>query len=481
MKKIIWQNLLSRAKASEDALHPHVRLLETFMARESILMCDDQGEIGFDLFEEFVKDSGISKAALFNGPLEKTFRALDEELSEQTLSFVVDGHSIIYHFKDKLCTDIYNIEIDLDSYTFASILGSGTNGTARLYKNKNGLEIVVKTPNPAIPHSGYYAARKRDIEIAQSLYPNDGFYCINEHTRSALDDKGKVILDNKGKILPAYGFYAIAPYIPSVNLTEFCHQIKTKAELIETLLAFTHELHRIHTAGVIHGDIHPSNVRLWRDSRTNKVGVRFIDFECAYYRHTENATKTLQQAPHWAPERIDKPTAESAEFAGESFEYPTLKSHPAQDMFSFGYTLWQALYHHSLLKQLSFISKFYHECTQPEQDRPLAERFIYELKRETELEKVASSSSTAGLFRQGIAGKERLINEEHFTVKNEEKSQEETPVDLASQRYSILDRKKPAPAFLTTAKSDHYPIIPLLVDFGIKAGGIIRKMGGYLK
>jgi serine/threonine protein kinase len=473
MKKIIWQNLLSRAKKSEDATHNHVSLLETFMALSHILECSDQGEINFDLFEAFVKDQSLSKADLFNGPLEKTFRALDEELSTQTLSFVVDEHSVIYHFKDKLCTDIYNIEIDLDSYTYVSTLGAGTNGTARLYQNKDGREIVVKTPNPEIPHSGYYVARKRDIEIAQSLYPKDGFYCINEHTRSALD--------NKGKVIPAYGFYAIAPYIPSVSLTEFCQKIKTKAELVETLLAFTQELHRIHMAGVIHGDIHPSNVRFWRDSKTNKVGVRFIDFECSYYRYTEKATKTSQRTPHWAPERINIPTPESAEYAGESFEYPTLTSHPSQDIYSFGYTLWQALYHHPLLKQLSFIPKFYQECSGPEHKRPLAERFIYELQREAELDKGASLSSTAGFFTQGIAGKERLISENHFSAKDEEKSQEDQPVKLASQSFSILDRKKSESVFKTTPKPDSYPLIPTLVDFGMKASGMLWRISGYSK
>jgi serine/threonine protein kinase len=458
MKKIIWQNLLSRAIASPDTLHLHTNLLATFLARDVIHMCSNQGDIGFDEFEQFAKDRDVSKADLFNGPLKKIFRTLDEELSKRTLAFIVDDHSIIYHFKDDLCTDIYNVEIDLDSYTVVETLGSGTNGTARLYKNKDGREIVLKTPNPEIPNSGYYIARKRDIDIAQFLYSNDGFYCINEHTRSAL---------NNGRSTPAYGFYAITPYIPGANLAQFCQKIQSEAELIETLLALTQELHRIHEAGVIHGDIHSSNIRLWRDPKTNKVGVRFIDFESAYYRDTENATTTHQKISHWAPERR-KATDPSA----------ALIPHPAQDMFSLGYTLWKALYHHPLLKQLSFIAQFYYDCVRPEKERPLAERFINELKREAALNKTSVISNTASFF---IAGKEHLIRERHFTVNDEQKTQEEPLVELASQNYSILKKTKTTPFFKTPEKAQSYQIIPTLVDFGVRASGIIWNMGGYSK
>jgi serine/threonine protein kinase len=464
--------LLGHAKASEDTLqHPHTGLLEAFLACSDILPLEGDNDIGFDTFEQFAQKQNIVKADLFSGPLAKTFRALDEELSEQTLSFVVDNHSIIYHFKDKRCTDIYNIEINLDSYTYVSTLGAGSNGTARLYKNKDGREIVLKTPNPAIPHSGYYRDRKRDIEIAKLLYPNDGFYCINEHTRC--------VDDGKGKIVPAYGFYAIAPYIQSENLTEFCQKIKTTSELVETLLALTQEMQRIHTANVIHGDIHPANIRIWRDPATNKVGVRFIDFETSYYRYSEHARKTLHRPPHWAPERFDSHTEESAMCAGESFEFPNLESHPAQDMFSFGYTLWSALYHHPLLKQLNFIAKFYHDCGKPQSDRPLAERLIYELMRHAKHENaVASPSSTALFFKQGIAGKERIIFENFFTPREEERKSQNEPMVKLPNQHSILDRKKPAPAYVPP-KPDQSYTIPTLIDFGITATAILKRFSGF--
>jgi serine/threonine protein kinase len=456
MKKIIWQNLLNHAKNFNEAAQPHVALLEKFLTCTEAYTRRDSDHIEFHEFTDFAVKNGASKNDLLDGPAGKLFRALDDQIPEQTLCFDVDTHTVIYHFKDKTRTDIYNIEIDLDSYILVKELGVGTNGTVRLYQNSKRQVIALKTPNPIIPHNGYIAGRKRDIEIAKRLYPDDGLYWVNEHTREVLDAKGQKV--------SAHGFYVVIPYIHGENFSTFCSKLKTKAELLETLTAISVELQRIHELGIIHGDINPNNILLWHDSKTDKVCVRFIDFEWSYYRHSEKARMTTQATPHWAPERIILPET-NPDFADESFEIERPDAHPEQDVFSFGHMIWAELRKHALVNSLPLVHKYCSQFLQHDpKKRPLLESFIFELDREAKLETthskidaMKSTSSTEYFMRLGIAGKNNVIYDNFFVVAEpQEKSEPQDQVKLVTNKalgifdinqnyFNVDGMAKPAP------------------------------------
>jgi serine/threonine protein kinase len=466
MKKIIWQNLLNQAKTFGAAAQVHANLLETFLKREDLQARGPDDLVNFLEFLTFAEQQGVTKATLFNGPLLKVFHALENERPEQTRHFAEDNHTVIYHFKDAARTEIYNIEVDLDNYVFLKTLGAGSNGTTRLYQNSKRELLALKVPNPEIPQPHYYHSRKREIEIAKMLYPEDGFYCINKNFR--------YVYNSDGKIVPSYIFYSLMPYIHGENFAEFCSKITTKAELLETLIAVSEELQRIHSLDIIHGDIKHDNMILWHDPKTHKVCVRFIDFEWSYYRYAEKARMTPQKTSHWAPERIHSPETHP-DFIDESFIIEAPDAHPTQDLFSYGHMLAMVLQlerteQDSLLNVFPFLKKYCNEFLQPEsENRPLLESFIFELHRQAELEKTlaqktkaeASQSSTAYVLRLGLAAQQRPIIENFFapeepakTTAGAETSQEKTNQSHNIFRHSTLIYNHFAPSAAPSKPED---------------------------
>lgn len=401
MHKKIWLNLLNSYKKTGDATHPHVILLEDFLAAQSSLY--ENNKIEFNTFLNFSLQKNVTKKQLFAGPAAKLFRTLTNPHPELTRVYAVENHTVIYRATDASFNIIKKIKIDLESYYFVEDIGKGNNGHAALYENIYGQHIVLKRANSTIPHDGYMISRERDIQTAKTLYPNDGLYCFNENIMNVI---------HEGKPTTAYNYFAITPFIPGKDLKKFCANLKTETQLLQAFLAVIKELQRAHANDIIHGDFKAENILLWFNEE-NEICVRLIDFEWSYKLSSPYALTSPHKAGHWGSERLWKPDS-----------LPIIP-HSAHDTFSFGYALKVIKWTHPLAYDLEIINKLIEQCMQEDiEKRPRLSDIETQLDSYLETLKKAkttatssilhSSSSTAKLIQLNIAAR-HLATEDVLT------------------------------------------------------------------
>jgi hypothetical protein len=368
-------------------------------------------------FVQFLQNQnkGVTRNDLFMGQAAKLFRTLNEELPKQTRFCQIDGQPIIYRFRHHDLKDIFRIEIDFETYTFVSEIGRGGNGIAKLYRNAAGKCMVVKSPLVTTnndPNASQQARelaiellksrfkhRERDMDIMRTLYPHDGLYVINSNFN----------VNN-------YDFYAISPYIPGSDLATFCGEQKTAHDVIETLIAVTAELQRIHSLGIIHGDISADNIRVWRDPATNRVQVRFIDFEWAYYLNEPMRITVIPDGHRWAPE---KNVLCYPQLLDESFEFPMPKAAPSQDVFSYGDMIKAILKQCASLKLPDNLNPMAEQCQAREPgDRPELKNILTELYK---AKSALALPNTAQFMTLGFASKNLSVCDAFFSKERETK------------------------------------------------------------
>lgn len=112
-------------------------------------------------------------------------------------------------------------------------------------------------------------------------------------------------------------FRQVMPKLPGAILFE---KIETcsEAEYVDMLLAIASELNRLHSLGIIHGDIKPNNILI--DDSVYPVRAYLIDFDFSYDIDGYATTTTIKGCTYWAPERR---------------ECIELKANVAQDIYSF--------------------------------------------------------------------------------------------------------------------------------------------------
>ncbi|MBD7956322.1 serine/threonine protein kinase [Microbacterium sp. Sa4CUA7] len=125
--------------------------------------------------------------------------------------------------------------------------------------------------------------------------------------------------------------YLVMEYVPGLTLRQHLDQGRVDAaELAGIALDIAEGLHVAHTSGVVHRDVKPSNVLLWRSPLANgRWRAKVADFGIAYLEHSTRATDpglVIGTAAYLAPEQA----------RGET---PT----PAADIYALGILLIEAL------------------------------------------------------------------------------------------------------------------------------------------
>lgn len=240
-------------------------------------------------------------------------------------------------------------------------LGKGSYGTVRLFQNAENQKIGVKSLKETIvdisptEYESQTRKLKREAEFNQLAYPNDQMsktfelYYKNHH---------------------GHRFYSnryVMPYIKGVVVESLIPTITCSYQLAKISLQIAQELHRIHNLGIIHGDLHPSNIMMYRNDATvisnpakgpssqaprddgqgvtiypnhEKFIIRIIDFGCSSFLTDLSARiVSFHGATKWyAPELV-----------GVS---RLIKPNQNQDVYSLGFSLNMLFSRHSSYQEL---------------------------------------------------------------------------------------------------------------------------------
>lgn len=189
-------------------------------------------------------------------------------------------------------------------------LGSGTYGMVRLFKF-NDQKIAVKSPHTKETKE----LNRRDVkekhvdtdhefELMREAYPEEfPFYLTH--------------FEGKANIKEYFHDYRmVIPFFTGTKLANFIETIEHTLDFAKLLLLVAAELLRLHSIGIIHGDVSENNIIVHIDN--DEIKIYFIDFGLAY-RITEPANLNVVEYNYLAPERLQK---------------DLLQAHPSQDVYS---------------------------------------------------------------------------------------------------------------------------------------------------
>jgi serine/threonine protein kinase len=205
-------------------------------------------------------------------------------------------------------------------YTARKKLGIGSNGCVRLFQNREGEKIGVKSLKNRIivtsPQTRDHLRNnlQREAELNKAAYPDT---ILSETFEFDYHRKGQTSYTNR----------YVMPYVEGQTAWVLMHETICPHQLAAMTLGIALELDRIHRLGIIHGDLNPENVML-RPGDNNAFLTRFVDFGCSYFLTDDSALLwTFHIDSTWiAPELCTESQL-------------TVKPNTNQDVYGLGFSL----------------------------------------------------------------------------------------------------------------------------------------------
>ena len=197
-----------------------------------------------------------------------------------------DKPQIKRQFKRRV-TESKNIDIR-KNYEFISMLGNGSFGKVRLYRDKNYKELLfaIKTLKKEGISSYHFNLLKREVDILSNMdHPN--------------------IVKYFGIFEDDYFIHIVMEYLKGHDLSKII-SLKNYTDFNENQMGqIIHQLLKalsfIHSKNIIHRDIKPENI-LFSDKR-NIFSLKLIDFGLATFQEQEK--KTVGTPMYMSPEMVD--------------------------------------------------------------------------------------------------------------------------------------------------------------------------------
>jgi serine/threonine protein kinase len=276
----------------------------------------------------------------------------------------------------------FNIDAETVSlYTYYKLVGEGSNGLVRLFKNEQNEVLAVKSlKSELIINSPELLAKLNSLLEIEAQF-NDELYPGTEPTRifeycCPGDNSNDTFYTNR----------LIRPYFPGEHSLEFVKSIKNNIDFAQFILKMVEELNRINMHGIIHGDLNPQNIIVTR--ALDSFRIRYIDYSCSYRLSDASAYM-------WTDPAIIQPDGkplDRAWFPPEQWGIgkQPIKPHLSQNVYSLGHTLTTLIGQYPLMRE--FLADFSSilifleiaQCNDPSQ-RPTLSEFYIELKAEIEL------------------------------------------------------------------------------------------------
>lgn len=284
---------------------------------------------------------------------------------------VVMQSDVINHYKlrsrSASCLTTLNLRTgNVSFFKPVSELGKGSYGVVRLFKDQSGNQLAVKSlVEDAVidPDKTFTQAEQAKLETVfnKTAYADKGLHLLFQIVSS--NDDGCMIYNNRH----------IMPFFQGNTLWNEFPKVRSRNLMLKILYQIAIELRRMHTLGIIHGDLSPVNMIV--DLSADEVSLRFIDFGFAYSLDDEFAPirKPDNSAPNW--------------FAPEMHVVPPnrIKPDQTQDLYQLGYFLEMAFnlnsFKNKFYESFPEIAAFVKKAQSPNpSDRPSLESFIAELE-----------------------------------------------------------------------------------------------------
>lgn len=189
-------------------------------------------------------------------------------------------------------------------------LGSGSYGLVRLFSH-NGNKIAVKSPHKKSTQElnrkdvkEKHVDTNHEFALMQQAYPDESPFFLTQ-------------FEGKANIKEYFHDYRmIIPFFTGAKLADYFSDVAHTKDMAVLLLRVACELLRLHSIGIIHGDVSENNIIVHVDNA--EITIYFIDFGLSY-RITEYANLDVYDYKYLAPERLQK---------------DPLRAHPSQDIFS---------------------------------------------------------------------------------------------------------------------------------------------------
>ena len=201
-------------------------------------------------------------------------------------------------------------------------LGSGSYGTVRLFQTDEGQEVSVKSFEDEIVDID--TRKERSASRLERIKREAGF-----NRRAYPDEKLSEVFGIffKGSAREKYTNRYVMPYVKGETARSFIKVTRCARQLAEIILQIALEIQRIHTIGIIHGDLNFRNIMIYSPESGGFI-IRLIDFGFSYDK--SDATAKLFMSDR---DKLYHPP----ELFNDKKEY--VIPDPNQDVYSFGFIL----------------------------------------------------------------------------------------------------------------------------------------------
>lgn len=188
-------------------------------------------------------------------------------------------------------------------------LGAGSYGMVRLFSNGHQ-KIAVKSPHTndtqelnRLRMKNMHRDAEHEYQLLREAYPDEYPFFLTH-------------FEGKAQKQYFHDYRMVIPFFSGIKLTDIAKLIDHTIEMAILFLRITCELQRLHSLGILHGDVSENNILV--DEDDNHFIIHFIDFGLAY-RITEFANLDVPYYGYLAPERLQK---------------EPLPADPSQDVYS---------------------------------------------------------------------------------------------------------------------------------------------------
>lgn len=257
-------------------------------------------------------------------------------------------------------------------------LGSGGYGSVRLFKTRDGEPLAVKRIHETAEDT---KDKKKligrlveeitsEVRLQESVYPKPNSYSIF-HIKQTNEQNQRI-----------YSNRAVIPFVPGLSANAVFQTVTSAKQVAQIILEMAKELHRIHSMGIIHGDLNKHNIKITMEE--GAISIRYLDFGCSYRDSNTYVAKQVEirrgfrEDIKWYPPELCNPTT-------------PIKACTSQDVYQLGYVLDSLLrkcaHKSTVLAKYTSISSFIKQSrTEDPKSRPLLPTFINELTDDISME-----------------------------------------------------------------------------------------------